>query len=76
MIKFDFLINDVEELCLWLMKVVLFVKDKIEIFYKLFCILGSSLSIVFCNYRDVVDCVSVLLMEKGVFNECFYGGME
>lgn len=61
---------------LTLMKVISPAKDKIDTLYKLLCTLGSSSSIVFCNHRDAVDRVSALLAEKGMYNECFHGGME
>lgn len=75
--KLNFLDESAQEQSrLKLMKVISPAKDKIETLYKLLCTLGSGSSIVFCNHRDAVDRVSVLLTEKGLYNERFHGGME
>ncbi len=76
-VKLNFLPNTPAETPrLTLMKVISPTKDKIDTLYKLLCTLGSSSSIVFCNHRDAVDRVSTLLIEKGMYNEHFHGGME
>lgn len=76
-VKLDFLDTATEEESrLKLMKVVSPGKDKIDTLYKLLCTLGSSSSIVFCNHREAVDRVNSLLIEKGLYNERFHGGME
>lgn len=76
-VKLDFLTTTVKaESRLKLMKVVSPGKDKVDTLYKLLCTLGSGSSIVFCNHRDAVDRVNNLLLEKGLYNERFHGGME
>lgn len=76
-VKLDFLTTEAQEKSrLTLMKVVSPDKDKVDTLYKLLCTLGSSSSIVFCNHRDAVDRVHNLLLEKGLYNERFHGGMD
>lgn len=76
-VKLDFLTQEgKEESQLKLMKVISPDKDKVDTLYKLLCTLGNSSSIVFCNHRDAVDRLNNLLLEKGLYNERFHGGME
>lgn len=76
-VKLDFLTQEgKEESRLKLMKVISPDKDKVDTLYKLLCTLGNSSSIVFCNHRDAVDRLNNLLLEKGLYNERFHGGME
>ncbi len=51
-------------------------KDKSEILFKLLCFLGNRSTIVFCNHREAVERTSLLLSEKGIYNEFYHGGME
>ncbi len=50
--------------------------DKLEILFKLLCSLPSGPALVFCNHRDAVDRISVLLKEKGIKHGVFHGGLE
>lgn len=61
---------------LTLSKVVSPARDKIDTLYNLLCSLGSSSTIVFCNHRDAVDRVNLLLEERGLPTARFHGGME
>ena len=51
-------------------------KDKSGTLFKLLCFLGNRSTIVFCNHREAVERTSLLLSEKGIYNEFYHGGME
>ena len=51
-------------------------KDKSETLFRLLCFLGNRSTIVFCNHREAVERTSLLLAEKGIYNEFYHGGME
>lgn len=51
-------------------------KDKSQTLFKLLCYLGNRSTIVFCNHREAVERTSNLLMQKGIYNEFYHGGME
>lgn len=51
-------------------------KYKPETLYSLLCKIGNKASIVFCNHRDAVERISVLLREKGLAHGVFHGGMD
>jgi superfamily II DNA/RNA helicase len=51
-------------------------KDKAERLYQLLCYIGNESTIIFCNHRDAVERTSLLLLEKGIANAAFHGGME
>ncbi len=51
-------------------------KDKIETLFRLLCSIGNKSCIVFCNHREPVERVSLLLKEKGIVNVFYHGGME
>ena len=51
-------------------------KDKSETLFKLLCFLGNRSTIVFCNHREAVERTSLILAEKGIYNEFYHGGME
>lgn len=51
-------------------------KDKSETLFKLLCFLGNRSTIVFCNHREAVERTSLILTEKGIYNEFYHGGME
>jgi len=51
-------------------------KDKSETLFKLLCFLGNRSTIVFCNHREAVERTSLILSEKGIYNEFYHGGME
>lgn len=50
--------------------------DKLELLFNLICYLQDKSSLVFCNHRDAVDRIGVLLAEKGLPHGVFHGGME
>ena len=50
--------------------------DKIDTLFVLLCSLKDTSSIVFCNHRDAVERTHLLLMEKGILNVFYHGGME
>lgn len=78
--KLDFLPTEAEKentvSRLTLCKVISPARDKIDTLYNLLCSLGSNSSIVFCNHRDAVDRVNLLLEERGLPTARFHGGME
>ena len=51
-------------------------KDKSETLFRLLCFLGNRSTIVFCNHREAVERTSLILAEKGIYNEFYHGGME
>jgi ATP-dependent RNA helicase DeaD len=51
-------------------------KDKVETLFRLICQVGNKSIIVFCNHRDSVERTSELLLEKGITNVFYHGGME
>lgn len=50
--------------------------DKLETLFKLICKVGNKATLVFCNHRDAVERISVLLKSKGIYHDIFHGGME
>jgi superfamily II DNA/RNA helicase len=50
--------------------------DKLEVLFNLLCELNTQSSLVFCNHRDAVNRISVLLKERGIEHDTFHGGME
>ncbi|MGL4992860.1 MAG: DEAD/DEAH box helicase [Bacteroidales bacterium] len=75
--KIDFLketTNIVSGLSLYQVKS--FDADKLETLYRLLCETGEGRKLVFCNYRESVERVSEYLIEQGVSNSIFHGGME
>jgi superfamily II DNA/RNA helicase len=76
-VRLDYLSREAEVRSrLKLMRVLSPQKDKIETLYQLLCSLGSTSTIVFCNYRESVDRVGELLDKMHFPNERFHGGME
>jgi len=51
-------------------------KDKINKLVELLSYINSEPAIIFCNHRDAVERTAKLLLEKGVENAAFHGGME
>jgi ATP-independent RNA helicase DbpA len=51
-------------------------RDKLEDLLALLCKLGNSSTLVFCNHRDSIDRISMLLQEKGIVHGTFHGKME
>lgn len=50
--------------------------DKLESLFSLVCKIGKASSLVFCNHREAVERVSVLLDDMGLEHGLFHGGME
>lgn len=75
-IKLNFLTAEERSERLRLLKVISPDKDKLETLFRLLATLGSSSTIVFCNYREAVERVGEYLRSKGLYNETFHGGME
>lgn len=50
-------------------------KDKLDTLFKLLCSLGEEASIIFCNHRDAVERISLLLKDKGIAHDIFHGGL-
>ena len=51
-------------------------KDKLETLFHLLCHIGSRPTIIFCNHRDSVERVNMLLHDKGIYSVFYHGGME
>ena len=51
-------------------------KDKLESLLHLLCHLGDKTGIIFCNFRDSIDFVSLYLEENGIGHTCFHGKLE
>ena len=50
--------------------------DKLKILFALVCKLQNRPVLVFCNHREAVERVSILLSDKGLVHGIFHGGME
>lgn len=50
--------------------------DKLTILFALICKLQNKSTLVFCNHRDAVERISILLEEKGLPHGVFHGGLE
>lgn len=51
-------------------------KDKLETLVDLIAHLGGQNGIIFCNFKDSIECVSDFLSEHGISYGTFHGGME
>ncbi len=51
-------------------------QDKLEALFRLFCHLGNTSTLVFCNHRDAVKRISDLLNDQEVVHDTFHGGMK
>lgn len=51
-------------------------KDKLQSLLQLICYTGNTSTIIFCNHRDAVERVSNFLLEQGIVNVFYHGGME
>ena len=51
-------------------------QDKLEALYTLICTLNNTPALVFCNHREAVERIGLLLAEKGIAHGIFHGGME
>jgi len=50
--------------------------DKLQLLFALLCKLQNKSTLVFCNHRDAVERISILLEQKGIEHGIFHGGME
>ncbi len=50
--------------------------DKTKILFELICKLESRPALIFCNHREAVERIGVLLADKGLPYGIFHGGME
>jgi len=73
--RLDFLKGE-EKSRLHMMQVDSPIKDKLETLYQLLCTLGSSSTVVFCNFRESVDRIADYLQSRQFYCEAFHGGME
>jgi superfamily II DNA/RNA helicase len=51
-------------------------RDKIDVLFQLLCQLGANSAIIFCNHREATERVNKLLLERGIENAVFHGGLE
>ena len=51
-------------------------KDKLDTLFQLVCYTGNTSTIIFCNHRDAVERVSNFLLDQGIVNVFYHGGME
>jgi superfamily II DNA/RNA helicase len=51
-------------------------EDKLNTLFRLICKLGESSTLIFCNHRDAVERISIILKEQGIIHDIFHGGME
>jgi superfamily II DNA/RNA helicase len=51
-------------------------KDKVEALFRLICMLGNRSAIIFCNHRESVERLSVMLKAKDILNVFYHGAME
>ena len=51
-------------------------KDKLLTLYTTLCAIGNQPGIIFCNFKDSIERVSVFLKGHGISHACFHGGME
>ena len=50
--------------------------DKLQILFALICKLQNKSTLVFCNHREAVERISILLSGKGLAHGVFHGGLE
>lgn len=50
--------------------------DKLQLLFELICSLGTKTSIIFCNHRDAVERIGILLGDEGIAHGIFHGGLE
>ncbi|MEI7724434.1 MAG: DEAD/DEAH box helicase [Bacteroidota bacterium] len=50
--------------------------DKLQLLFALICKLQNKPTLVFCNHREAVERIGILLHEKGLAHGIFHGGME
>ena len=50
--------------------------SRLDTLFSLVCAIGAERTLIFCNHRDAVDRISVLLGGFGLVHATFHGGME
>jgi len=50
--------------------------DKLKILFGLLCKLQNKSALVFCNHREAVERISLLLQDRGLIHGIFHGGLE
>lgn len=50
--------------------------DKVDSLVRLLCMIGYESTLVFCNHRDAVERISVLLAQKGIRHDLYHGKLE
>lgn len=51
-------------------------RDKLELLFRLICNLGNEPGVIFCNHREAVNRISILLTERGIAHGTYHGGQE
>jgi superfamily II DNA/RNA helicase len=51
-------------------------RDKLQTLLQLVCYFNNTSTIIFCNHRDAVERTSQFLVEQGIVNVFYHGGME
>lgn len=51
-------------------------KDKLETLLKALHHLGNKTGIIFCNFKDSINRISIYLSDNGITHGIFHGGME
>jgi superfamily II DNA/RNA helicase len=73
-VKVDFLVG--APAGLKLKKVISNSKIKLDTLVETLAHIGNEPGIIFCNFKDTIQEVSVFLNKRGIAHGCFYGGME
>lgn len=50
--------------------------DKLQALFQLICTLENELTLVFCNHREAVERIALLLNKNKIENSVFHGGLE
>ena len=50
--------------------------DKLQLLFALVCKLQNKPTLIFCNHREAVERIGVLLLDKGLAHGIFHGGLE
>ncbi|GHE41687.1 DEAD/DEAH box helicase [Sphingobacterium griseoflavum] len=57
-------------------KIIAPAQYKLKALFNLLCMNANKKTIIFCNHRDAVDHISLLLEERSVIHDLFHGGLE
>jgi superfamily II DNA/RNA helicase len=75
-VKLDFLDDADDDTGLTVKTLLSDGKDKLEILFRLICMLGNRSTIIFCNHRESVERTSNWLKEKDILNVFYHGALE